>query len=328
MKEKLVSIVTPCFNGAKYLDNYFNGLLSQDYSNCELIFIDDGSKDNSKELVFKYKELLEEKGIEVRYFYQENRGVGYSISYGFKQIKGDYIIWPDCDDVLLPESISSKVRFLEKYPEFGAVRTDGIIVHEDNPDKVIRYFSRKRKNRFNEELFEAYLYAKNAWLMPGSFMIRTTSFLDVNPERYIFETRNGQNWQILLPVFYKYKCGYIDKPLYKYYLHRGSLSDQSNHSYEKKMIRLINYEEIIINTLNHMNITDKEKYIDNIKLYYINSKFVLAAENRNLDDVNEYYRLLKKNNDVGIKKSLIKISTRSKLLNSLLFAIRKIKNSI
>ncbi|MDY0276992.1 MAG: glycosyltransferase family 2 protein [Acholeplasma sp.] len=328
MEEKLVSIVTPCYNGAKYLDNYFMSVLSQNYSNCELIFIDDGSKDNSKDIVFKYKEQLEDKGIKLRYFYQENQGVGFAIANVLKFVNGDYFIWPDCDDVLLPNSISLKVQFLENNPEYGIVRTEGIIVHEDNPNKIINFFSGKRKDRFEENLFESYLFGKNAWLMPGSFMIRTSSFLEVNPDRYIFKTRNGQNWQILLPILYKYRCGYIDIPLYKYYLHRGSLSNQANLNYDKIKAKLKSYEEIIINTLEHMNIKDEQRYVETVKLYYINRLYIVAAEYRRLSDMEYYYKILKNCNDLNFKKKLIYILSRWKIFNSLIFAIRKIKNSL
>lgn len=79
------------------------------------------------------------------------------------------------------------------------------------------------------------MLSNQAWLHPGCFMIRMIEFSDDNPARYIYPTRRGQEWQILLPVRYKYKCGYIDEPLYCYYIYTGSLSDSSSDSINKKI---------------------------------------------------------------------------------------------
>ena len=61
--EKLVSIITPCYNGEKYIDRYAQSLLNQEYSNCQLIFMDDGSTDNSKEKIMGYRTRFEKKRL-------------------------------------------------------------------------------------------------------------------------------------------------------------------------------------------------------------------------------------------------------------------------
>ena len=60
--EPLVSIITPAFNASKYLVSFFESVLDQEYSNYELIFINDGSTDDTEEIALQYKKIFEEKG--------------------------------------------------------------------------------------------------------------------------------------------------------------------------------------------------------------------------------------------------------------------------
>lgn len=296
--EKLVSIVTPCYNGEKYIDRYARSLLDQDYSNCQLIFMDDGSKDCSKEKIMFFKTLFEEKGFSFEYHYHDNLGTGATIAEGVTYIKGDYFIWPDIDDTLAKSSIRKKVQFLEQYTSYGVVRTDFARIHDDSDD-IIEYGAQKYPNRWKEELFEDYLLSNGVWLQPGCFMVRTSAFLDVNPSRYIYPTRRGQNWQILLPVLYKYKCGYIDEPLYNYYLHSGSMSDTSNETYEMTIRRYEMYEELILDTLEHIRMPEKVMvdYRNRVISYYLKQKIDCCFWNGERTEAKKYYKMLKKYGD-------------------------------
>lgn len=303
--EKLVSILTPCYNGSKYIERYAKSLLEQNYSNCQIIFMDDGSTDNTKDLIFSYKELFEKKGFLFEYHYHDNIGVGGTIAKGVKYIKGEYFVWPDIDDILTPDSISKKVMFLEQRLELGVVRTRYRKLFEDNNNDMSQLGPTFKFDKTKEYLFEDYLLSKNCWLQPGCFMIRTSAFDDANPERYIFPTRRGQNWQILLPILYKYKCGYIDEPLYIYAIHPGSMSDVSKDTLEIIIKRYEMYEELIVETVKHMRINEENKYIDMVHNRYLHEKFASALNYSNKEIAKFYYNELKKRNALNLK-SLIK----------------------
>lgn len=306
-KEPLVSIVTPCYNGAKYIDRYADSLLGQNYSNCQLIFMDDGSTDKSKEKILSYEEKFEQKGFSFEYHYHDNMGPGATIAEGVRYINGDYFIWPDVDDTLSPDSIRKKLDFLEKNPQYGIVRTDFVRIHDDNPDVVLEYGAQKYPNRWKEELFEDYLLSRGVWLQPGCFMIRMEAFINANPERYIFPTRRGQNWQMLLPVLYKYKCGYIDEPLYNYYLHAGSVSDASNETFDKTITKYEMYEELILDTLDHIEMEQEQRdnYKQQVVCLYLTQKVDVCFRNGARKQVKQYYLDLEKLGDIN-KKSKIK----------------------
>ena len=89
-KNPLVSIISPCYNGEKYLLPFLKSLLEQDYAPIELIFVNDGSTDGTEQIVLSYKERLSEKGIELQYIYQENAGQAAAINCGLKVFSGEY----------------------------------------------------------------------------------------------------------------------------------------------------------------------------------------------------------------------------------------------
>lgn len=92
----------------------------------------------------------------------------------------------------------------------------------------------------------------------GCHMVRTCSFLDVNPERYIYPARRGQNNQLLLPVYYKYKHGFIDEPLYNYITYRKSMSTPDSIR-EMAMDRIYEYLNLLKYTFTKINLDEDTK---------------------------------------------------------------------
>lgn len=102
----LISIIIPCYNGEKFLENAINSCVQETYPNVEIIVIDDGSKDNSKELI----EALAEQCSKIKPIYQENKGVCAARNAGLEIAKGEFFIFLDADDILLPDAIHHFVQ--------------------------------------------------------------------------------------------------------------------------------------------------------------------------------------------------------------------------
>ncbi|MDJ0742761.1 MAG: glycosyltransferase [Xenococcaceae cyanobacterium MO_167.B27] len=103
--EKLVSIIIPCFNKEKWLKEAIDSCLNQTYPHIEVIVIDDGSTDNSLEIIKSY-------GTKIIWETGENRGANYARNRGFILSSGSYIQYLDADDYLLPEKIAKQVHCL------------------------------------------------------------------------------------------------------------------------------------------------------------------------------------------------------------------------
>lgn len=288
--EKLVSILTSCYNGAEYIDRFAQSLLNQDYSNCQLVFMNDGSTDNSEELILSYKKQFEQKGFMFEYHVHDNMGVGATYAKGIKYIKGDFLIWLDVDDALPEGSISKRVTYLLSNPDYGLCRTKYNRIEENKPVSI-RPLYEIDEDKTN--LFENYLLSKSAWFQPGCYMVRMKAFDESNPDRYIYPTRRGQNWQMLLPIMYKYRCGYYPEPLYDYYINTGSLSDETKDTFEIVVNRYDLYEELIIATIKHMNIPTFNKYELQVHYKYLEDKLTAALEYSDKESAKKYFNELK-----------------------------------
>ena len=130
MTDGLVSIITPCFNGARYIGETIDSVLSQTYSNWEMIIVDDGSKDNSAEII---KDYLDKR---IQYHYQENAGSAAARNNGIRKAQGQYIALLDADDLWYPQFLEKQIAFLHEKKAicvacaYGHINSDSLTIHK------------------------------------------------------------------------------------------------------------------------------------------------------------------------------------------------------
>lgn len=290
MEKSLVSIVTPCYNGEKYLERFLRSILNQTYSKLELILINDGSTDCTEKIVAEYKDEFEKKKIPFIYKYQKNLGQAAALNVGLKLFSGEYLTWIDSDDEILPEFIEKKVEFLEKHSEYAFCYGKAIVVNEQEPKKIIEIFERRKPSKKND-FFEGVLFCKQLFF--GGYMVRTTAFETVIPNREIYTGRGGQNVQILLPLGWYYgNPGYVEKSVYKYYVRSDSHSHSQDTS-EKIIQQLYNYENILISTLERIEDKQVLRYVKIVKEYYAKLRFGNAIDTKNSSLIKKHFCELK-----------------------------------
>lgn len=292
----LISILTPTYNSAKFLPRLLDSVLCQDYPNVEMIIIDDGSVDNTKELISNYIEKFKQRGFLLRYFYQENSGQSFAINAGLKKVNGDYLVWPDSDDFYSQVDSLSRLYFvLEKY-NVGVVRCQIQKISEYDLRPI--GFVEKYSSDSIENLFEDCLFCKNGyWYQPGGYMVRMKDVDQYIPDRSIYtEKRAGQNWQMMLPLLYGRECYTIKDKLYNVVVRETSHSHTSFTSYQRSIEMIDVYERTISSTLNSMsNIKEEEKqnYIRSIHLKYLKQKFIFSIDMLRKHEAKKYCRELK-----------------------------------
>ncbi len=114
MKSQCVTVVIPCFNHEKYVEDSIRSVMSQTYGNMELVVVNDGSTDNSLAVI---NALQREYGFIV--IDQENKGVARAVDAGFRCTSGEFFMSFDSDDVMLPGRIEKQVAYLNAHPEAG-----------------------------------------------------------------------------------------------------------------------------------------------------------------------------------------------------------------
>lgn len=122
----LVSVIIPCYNKAQYLAQTIDSALNQTYPEIEVIVINDGSLDNTLEVLQAYSENPRVKIID-----QENQGVSKARNAGIALAQGEYFQFVDADDWLHPEKTALQMEVMEARPDIGLVYCDWYVVYPD-----------------------------------------------------------------------------------------------------------------------------------------------------------------------------------------------------
>ncbi|BAQ60054.1 glycosyltransferase [Geminocystis sp. NIES-3708] len=107
----LVSVIIPVYNGEKYLGEAIESVFQQIYNPIELIIVDDGSTDNSRNIAKSYPQIL--------YIYQDNQGVSVARNTGIAMAKGEFIAFLDADDIWMNNKLEIQIEYFLKNPHIG-----------------------------------------------------------------------------------------------------------------------------------------------------------------------------------------------------------------
>lgn len=140
-KNDLISIIVPVYNAQDYLDKCLVSIINQTYKNIEIIIIDDGSTDNSKEIIRKYRN----NDNRIFYYYQENSGAGIARNTGIDFSRGNYITFIDSDDYVNEKYIEKMYMAIKPDDAFSICGT--INVSYDGTEKIVNV-NKKLVNAF------------------------------------------------------------------------------------------------------------------------------------------------------------------------------------
>lgn len=239
-----VSLMVPCYNGGRFIERFIKNISEQTYSKIQLIFIDDGSEDNTYELFEKFRYLLDDKGMKWEYCYQKNQGQAAAINRALSKVKGEFCFWLDVDDLITYDHVEKKVAFLKKESEYGVVICNGIAVDEDKPENILYELPIKGKlGNIFEDILLSYVSC-----IPGLYMVRSEMLFKALNNKKIYPSRAGQNFQLLLPITYQYKVGYLYEQLFFYRVRKDSHAHNFNTE-EDWAKRILLVEDVQKNTL-------------------------------------------------------------------------------
>ncbi len=134
-----VSVVMPAYNAENFISQSIESVLTQTYSNIELVIVNDGSTDNTPSIIESYVTQYPGKIIFVNK--SINEGTAKTISRALKETTGDYISWLSADDLYFDTMIESQLNYLLSNPNMDACFSKSVIIDENNNLKRIDYFT-------------------------------------------------------------------------------------------------------------------------------------------------------------------------------------------
>lgn len=215
----LVSIITPIFNGGKYILETIQSVLNQTYTNWELIIVDNKSTDNSAEIV----NSIDDERIKAISLEYNSGGPARPRNIGIENAKGEYIAFLDADDVLVSNKLEEQLKFMIKN-NFNFSSTSAKYIDEQSKSimKMNKFKNYLRKFRtYNLENL-----LKNKFIYTSSVLIKKDILGKFNEEENCTSVEDYYLWlQILNNKNTKY--GFLHKELLLYRIVSNSVSDRS-----------------------------------------------------------------------------------------------------
>ncbi|PWK65394.1 glycosyltransferase involved in cell wall biosynthesis [Mucilaginibacter oryzae] len=222
-----VSVLMPCYNAAAYLRACMDSILNQSYSNFELLIIDDGSTDNTLEILKSYSDkrirLLVNK---------ENKGIAHTLNKGLKIIKGKYLARMDADDIMSPNRLALQVNFLEKNPKYGMVGAWHEII--DGYGMVIKRLQRPVESKH----LKLQLYFNNPFIHP-LVMMRTELAKQLRYDPKFLLCEDYDLWTRISAVT---EVANLPQYLLQYRVHNKNISSSDEKTIKQNVLNLLSRE--------------------------------------------------------------------------------------
>lgn len=205
MATPLVSIVLPTHNGSRYLRESIDSCLRQTHENLELIIVNDGSTDETEEIVLSYGDP---RIVYARH--HPNAGLPRTLNVGFALAKGDYLTWTSDDNYYADEALEVMLNELQgREPKVQFVYCDYALIDGEGGSAGLRRVGTPASLRRRNQVGPCFLYTRRAALAVGTY----------SPELFLAE-----DYEYWLRIFFRFSISPVRRVLYSYRLHDNSLS--------------------------------------------------------------------------------------------------------
>lgn len=287
MKDILLSIIIPMYNLEKYIAFCIESIVSQVNKNIEIILIDDGSKDGTREICNEYCKKYDF----IKYFYQENAGVSVARNNGLQKAKGEYILFVDGDDWIIKDSLPYIINKIRNNKEID-ILAGNFVKSKKNKirNKKIKYIPNLPEYNYPEnliKLFETNNFNPALWcnIIKRKLFLDNDIFLDVN-------VKYTEDMDCTLRLYLKAKrIDMLDTPFYVYRQNQTSathscsikrvddtmnfvikwnneIKEIESEDLRKHLFKFVQYQySIVVGLLYTLSKVDREKLISKIKKY-------------------------------------------------------------
>ncbi|CAN5622873.1 hypothetical protein BH10BAC3_BH10BAC3_24220 [soil metagenome] len=243
-----VSVIIPCYNHGYYLSKAIESVQSQQYPGIEIIVVDDGSKDNTKQVSNGYQN--------VKYIYQQNQGLSAARNTGINNSSGKYLVFLDADDWLLENAIKINLKYLAANPKVAFVSGAHLKFLED------KNTYEEKKIIVNEDHYQHFLKG-NYVAMHATVMYQRWIF-----DQFKFDTslRALEDYDMYLEISRHYEVMHHQELIAAYRIHDSNMSGNIPLMLNSALTSLKNQEPLL------KNVAEKICYNDGVnywKAYYI-----------------------------------------------------------
>lgn len=237
MKEPLVSIIIPVYNGANYLKESLESALNQSYKNVEVIVINDGSNDDgeTERIALSYNDRI-------KYYFKENGGVSSALNYGISKMQGDLFSWLSHDDLYFPNKIKSQVEIYKRSNINKRIIVSESIIINNNGRILKKVKERPRQiNVYNgNEMFKRLIKGKS--LNGCSLLVPKSAFNNTHFDETLHYIQDMKMWTNFAINGYSFIL--VNEPLVMMRIHSEQQTVRINHrmqgEVERHTLELIN----------------------------------------------------------------------------------------
>jgi glycosyltransferase involved in cell wall biosynthesis len=213
-----VSVIIPCYNQARFLREAVESALGQDYPAKEVIVINDGSEDNVREVVSRFKDKI----ISLE---QENKGVSAARNTGIRAARGKYIAFLDSDDACLPHALRDRASYLDNNPDTALVCANSLVFYETGlPERLYSSQGNTPTNFANFRWETVDYYPAVSTVMVRNFCFAKTGYFE--------ETLRigGEDWHMWVRLSLHFNMAYLDHPLARYRIHCSNATSNTERT--------------------------------------------------------------------------------------------------
>jgi glycosyltransferase involved in cell wall biosynthesis len=212
----LISVIIPSYNSACFVPQAVQSALAQTYGRVEVIVVDDGSTDDTKE-------RLAPLDSRIRYIFQKNGGPSKARNRGIKEAQGDLIAFLDADDLWLPEKLAKQWAVLQTNSEAALVHTDVYQLYAHSSESAYVYLGRER--------FSGWCYTEFFWgnrIQTSTVMITRRCIEQIGSFDESIQGASTEDLDLWLRIARHYPLTYVNEPLvfYRHHLSNGSLNQR------------------------------------------------------------------------------------------------------
>ncbi len=225
-----ISVLMPAYNSENFISKSIESIINQSFSNYEIIIVDDGSNDSTKEII----EMYSRKNGKIRFFSKSNSGITESLNYGLKFCEGKWIARLDADDLCNFNRLKKQLLVAESSNKLGLIGSDAIFINKF--DRNLFHYSYPSNNKkLRTNLFSCKKF------FPHSSAFYNRELVD-SLGGYRHRAGMAEDWDLWLRIALKKEIKNINEPLVKIRLHDRQVSKKfyKNQAYDTRIIVIAN----------------------------------------------------------------------------------------